>query len=238
MRYIVDIILALILVFATARGYKRGLVKTLFGCLTVVAALVLAYAFGSYAGALIRQTPVFDTISQTTNERICEYFDKTLKDGIDKAQKDKDASSFVKSLEKLGVDTESLLEGYSSALEKGAEGAKDSFVRSVSTPVLKGLTNAVGALAVFVLSLLVLKVLCCALDVVARLPLLRTVNKFGGIAAGMLSGVLTCLVICLAIETFVPYLPQNSLLYVGMEKETVLYGFFVNLFPMIFLIFG
>ena len=44
--------------------------------------------------------------------------------------------------------------------------------------------------------------------------------------------------LCMALEVLMPYIPKNPVIYAGMEKDTVLYGFFVNINPFIFLLFG
>ena len=40
------------------------------------------------------------------------------------------------------------------------------------------------------------------------------------------------------VEILLPYIPQNPVIYAGMEKDTILYNFFVNLNPVILLLFG
>ena len=72
MQYIIDIILALIIVLNTVMGLKKGLVKTVFGLASVIIAVVLAYIFGSSAASLLPTTKAYDNICDSTKESLSE----------------------------------------------------------------------------------------------------------------------------------------------------------------------
>lgn len=241
MAFIVDIVIAVILLVSVLVGRKRGLVKTLFGCLSLVAAIVVAAMFGSYAGDLIKETEFFEGISENVARDISEYFDKTAKKGVENitsSDLDLEASPAGSLLVRLGIDSGGLEKAYIGALEKGAENVKADVVNAVQGPVLECLADAMGTLAVFILSLIALKLLSYVFDGIAKLPILSTVNKFGGLLAGAVSGVLLVFVLCMILNVVLPYFPENNIVYIGMEKDTVLYSFFLSLNPVILLLFS
>lgn len=241
MAFIVDIVIVVILLLSIYLGYRRGFVKTIFGCLSLVAAIILASMFGSHAGNLIKGTKMFGDVSENIATEISEYFDKTAKEGIENAmsaQVSLESSPLGNVLVRLGIDAQSVEKGYVSALQKGAANVKQEVVDAVSGPVLDCLANAMGTLIVFILSLIALKLLSYLVDGIAKLPLLKTVNKFGGLAAGAVSGIIFVFVLCMITQVILPYIPENPVVYVGMDKDTWLYSFFLSLNPVILLLFS
>ena len=85
MAFVVDIVIVAILLTSVFLGYKRGLVKTVFNCLSLVVAIILASMFGAYAGNLIKSTKIFNDVSENIASEISDYFDKTAIEGIENA---------------------------------------------------------------------------------------------------------------------------------------------------------
>ncbi len=238
---ICDLLLAGILVFCSIRGFKRGLIKTAFGCFTLVAAILLSYFFGSYAADFLRSTKVYESTEKGIYNVIAEKFDGMKKEGLDdieKSRKGFEDSAAAKNLERLGLDVSSLFDRYEMSVEEGADEAVSGFAKETAKSIAHCLANAVGILAVFLLALLALKLLGFLLDKIFRLPVLKTINRFAGLAVGIVLGLLSCFVLCTVIEILVPCIPENPVIYAGMEKDTYLYGFFLNLNPIILLLFG
>lgn len=241
MAYIVDIIIGIVLLVSIFFGYRRGLVKTVFGCLSLIAAIILASHFGPFAGGLIKETKLFGDVSENLACEISLYFDKTAKEGIESITSKNlnlDSSPAGDMLLRLGIDSEKLCDGYVKALSKGAENVKEDVIDAVSGPILDCIANAAGTLIVFILSLIALKLLSVIIDRIARLPILKTVNKFGGILAGALSGFVGVFILCTILELLLPCIPENPVIYPGMENDTILYSFFLGLNPVILLIFS
>ena len=238
---ICDIVLALVLVLCARRGMKRGFVRTAFGCFTLLAAILLSYFFGSYAADFIRSSEVYDRAEKGIYNIIADKFDGLKKDGledIEESRKSFEDSAVAKNLERLGLDTSSLFDRYERSIEKSADNALSGFAADTAKSIAHCLANAVGILAVFIVSLILLKILGSVLDKIFTLPVLSAINKLAGLAVGIVLGVLACFVICTVVEILIPYIPKNPVVYAGMEKDTYLYGFFLNLNPVILLLFG
>jgi len=238
---ICDAVLAAILVISSIRGFRRGFIRTAFGCLTVVAAILLSYFFGSYAADFIRTTKVYESAEKGVYNVIAEKFDGMKKDGlenIEESRKGFEDSETAKNLERLGLDVSSLFDRYEMSVEDSADQAVSGFAKDTAKSIAHCLANAAGILAVFLVSLVLLKLLGFLLDKVFRLPLLKSINSFAGFVVGIALGVLCCFVLCTVVEILIPYIPKNPVVYAGMERDTYLYGFFLNLNPVILLLFG
>lgn len=238
MQYIVDIILGIIIVFTALRGRKRGLVKTVFGITSVIAAIMLAYIFGSQAGSLIRTTKVYDDICKRTEKSLAEYFEQKASDSSEQAFEDISGLAFVKQLENMGIDTQEMLEKYSFSLEESADETTKTLSESIVLPVLELLSNIVGTVAVFGISLLVLWILSNLLSGIFRLPFLRSVNSAGGFIMGLILGLFYAFILCMIIKSIIPCIPQNPVIYTGMENDTVLYKYLTQINPLYLVLIG
>ena len=241
MAYICDIVLALVIVMSVVLGFRRGLVKTAFKCLSLVAAIALAYFFGSYAGDFIRTSGIYDDVSLKAQQAISSHFDRIESEGLAAAEESRQKfleSDISKTLSRLGFETDSLYEKYESAIDKGTENAKEKFATEAADKILSCLADALGALAVFILALIILKLLSFVFEGIFNLPVLKFVNKLGGTALGLVFGLALAFILCMAVEILLPYIPNNPVIYPGMEKDTVLYSFFLNLNPVILLLLG
>ncbi len=238
MTYIVDIVLALVLVFSVIKGYKKGFIKTAFNLLTVVLAIAAAYFFGPSMGEVIRTTDAYNSVCESVNGTITDYFmNRADGEAVDEATVAEDVP-VLGILDRLGVDTEELYMSYENAMAESSQNAAENVMNNVAAPVLEALSTALGAVVVFIVAWIVLKIVKWILESIFKLPVLKGLNKLAGLAAGAVLGVLSCFVICLVIEVLLPYIPSNPILYPGMENSTVLYNFFVTKSPFFFLLFG
>ncbi len=238
MQYIVDVALALVLVLNVVRCTKRGLIKSLFGLVSVIIAIVAAYFFGSTAGGFLRTTGAYEHLLDSTSDKIYEYFQNEASESSDKAFEGLQDTAFIKQLENMGVDTKKVLIRYSKDMQTGAADAAESFAEGIARPVLEILSNVVGTVLVFVICLLLLFLLSLLLNSLFRLPFLRQLNKIGGFIAGIILGVFYAFILCMIIKSLLPCLPENPVIYQGMEEDTVLYAFFSSINPLYLLLFG
>ena len=246
MKYIADVVIFLILLIFVLRGYKKGLVKTLFGLFTVFLSLAIAASFAKSAGGLIRQTTFYENMYENVEQYIEEYEHKNedsfLLAGFDK---NTEKSAIPDALSKYGVSVADLLGKHQA---KNQEDLRDdeniqnnrskSLAQKAADSVMTAFSNAVGFVCVFVLSLVALKLVRFLLDALMHLPLLNWVNKLGGLVTGLAIGVSFVFVLTAICEFLLPYIPQNPVLYSGMHNDTLLYSFFVSINPVFLILFG
>lgn len=238
MQYIADVVLASVILFNLIRGRRRGLVKTVFGLVSVVAAIILAYAFGSTAGKMLRETKAYEDLTLRTEKSLVQYIEKSVSEDSEKAYESITDTPFVKQLEALGIDAKKQLEEYSDSFKEGAEETAKEISKNLAQPLLEALSNAVGTVAVFFGAIVVFWILSKLLTTLCGLPFLRAVNKAGGTVLGFALGLIYAFVLCAVIKLIIPYVPQNPVIYPGMEKDTLLYGFFAGINPLYIFLIG
>lgn len=241
MAYVCDVVIALILAVSVISGCARGMVKTAFSCLTLVAAILLCWLFGPSVGDFVQKTPVYDDLSLKAQTAICEQFEALEQKGLADANESSlefSESPMGETLEKLGFEVDSLYDGYEQAIKKGNENAKQKFAVDAAGKVMECLADAIGVLVTFVVSLIVLKLLSRLFDGIFKLPVLKTINKIGGFVLGLVLGVAGAFVLCTLIQILLPYIPENPVVYAGMENDTILYSLFLKLNPLLLILFG
>ncbi|MCF8020905.1 conserved membrane protein of unknown function [Petrocella atlantisensis] len=178
-----DIILIAIILFCAINGMIKGFVKTLFGLTSTIVALVLTLLISPQVSGLIINNTSFD---QMIGEKTVEL----LK--IENLMGDQDTE-----LEEVIVSGAINLPGnILRFLEKNntpeinekleANGLGDYISGSIATMAV----NAFVFLIVFLIVSLLLNAVVIVLDILTRLPIVKSMNKLGGFAVGLVIGIL------------------------------------------------
>ena len=178
-----DIILIAIILFCAINGMIKGFVKTLFGLSSTIVALVLTLIISPQVSGLIINNTSFD---QMIGEKTVEL----LK--IENLMGDQDTE-----LEEVIISGAINLPGnILRFLEKNntpeinekleANGLGDYISGSIATMAV----NAFVFLIVFLIVSLLLNAVVIVLDILTRLPIVKSMNKLGGFSVGLVIGIL------------------------------------------------
>ena len=180
MDYIILIGVIGFLVLSAFVGYKKGMVKIVLSMVAMVIAYVLAAALTIPASmALKSATPVYDTIEKSVGKMV------------------KESKVDSTSIEKLNLPAqieEKIMEGANDV----ATGFNDYLVKTISNLILKALTFFILMIIIYIILSIIIKVL----DFVAKLPLINSINKSGGLVIGLVKGLIYVWIACLVITAF------------------------------------
>ena len=169
MTWVIDAILAAVLVGLVWLGAKRGLMKSLAGVISVGAAF-----FGASWCANRFVTPV------------SRWLEPLLRESIQQKLSGQDGADAGELLSAFAFDTHSLekiLEDVAQRVKETGESVFSAVTESVSHSIAYGIVYA----AAFIAILLVVWLLLKPLDLAGKLPVVRTVNAWGGLVwAGLL----------------------------------------------------
>lgn len=183
---IIDIVVALILVFFTVNGVKRGLPQSAAGLVILVAALIGASLITS---ALTE--PVTQAVSPLLTKQVTRQVDEAMaQQTVEMPEEDTEDPDGIEALLALiGLDSDVR----ESLTEQVQDTVRDTGV-SIATAVVESMTRTIVSsllfLVSFVLLVLLLRMLLKAMDLVARLPGLHLFNSLGGGAVGLIQGAL------------------------------------------------
>ena len=172
-----DIFLIVLLVLCGLAGYRRGLLRTVFAFVSLIAALVITAFLFNPLTALLRMTPIFGWLTSGISnalslDEIYEYAGQTLIDILP-------VHGFVRETLHINnnIDMHNTL---------GVSNLPDYIAAFFANLILV----AIAILFIFITSLVVLSFAGAAIDVVGRLPVVSRFNDAGGLLIGLVFGAL------------------------------------------------
>lgn len=205
MGFVFDIIIAAFFIFIVYNGYKSGL----FRCLMNFAAYIISfftarYLSGWVADYLYESFTKQYFITSALNE-IAEITG-SIADAIDFNKLINDNSiAFNDILKKYGINLDFVAEMFESGLQKGVDNINHFTAEKIVEPFSKDLTYAIAFIAVFAGTLLILRIVILIADNFLQLPVLNALNRFGGVAAGVVSGFIFSCILALILIKLTPY---------------------------------
>jgi uncharacterized membrane protein required for colicin V production len=187
---ILDLVILAVLVYSVVMGARRGFILTLCSLLAVV----LALAGGWYAANHWSQ-PLQETLEPVLAQKLTDQMtaNQTLTAGDD------DSSPL------LGNYSQAIQEQLASSAQNIQTATANQLAESLSGLLAKSILFLVG----FVVVLVVWHLLCRLLNLVARLPGLRTLNKGLGGLVGLIRGILLLMVARWALCDLLGWIPAS-----------------------------
>lgn len=180
MQYVIDVILALLLVYFTVRGFKRGFFKTVLSAGRLVLAILLTVALGSRVSQWIDRQYVNPPVYEKVHTKLAAMA----------ADAGAQSDEFFRQLgEQYGayLDKDELnrqAESNASSLDQMVE----QYSTSISNTVSGAISTVVGYLLTFAAAFAVLALVTWLIGKLTRLPLLKQCDKIAGLVLGLVSG--------------------------------------------------
>lgn len=237
MNWLLDVFLVLIFLLITVISTEKGFVKSIWSTVTIVGAFVLAYMFGPILGDWICDNFVLGHVSEYTFDVV-----ETLI-AADSEQYDISylfeslPEEFVALVENCGADLETLESQFVQSVTVSKEELY-SFAESVALPISRTLSNAVGVVSVFLASVLALWLVGLVVKVIAKIPIIKTINGLLGFVVGLIKGFIIVWILCVAIGIFVErgFMEPESMEALRLLADgSYIFKFFCNLSPVNFI---
>lgn len=193
MNYVLIAVL-LILIITALLGYRRGLVKTVFSLVSMIAALILTVIISPYVSGWMKNS---ETISNYVTDNVKEIISV---DDVDTNRKTDE--EVIESLELPEFLESTLLENNTAVIYNELEVQKNNVLEYIIAGITNILINAIAFVATYIIIRVLLWLICYMLDVLAKLPVLKQINKVTGLAAGLAQGLLCVWIFCILIMVF------------------------------------
>ena len=197
MSFIIDIVIVVIFLLCIFDGFRKGLVGMLFSIASFVIAIILSFALFS---------PIANVIKENTE------LDENIKSTIIT-----NFSSESTSTENNSEDLPSVIINY---IEKTTNDIKNEGVETVAVSISDTCINGLSFIAIFVVARFILFIISKFVNFIAELPIIKQVNKSGGIIIGIIKGLLVIYII-LAILSFVAPAFGSSPLYAMINESSI-----------------
>lgn len=185
------IVLAIILICGFI-GRKAGLVKTVFSMFSMIIALTATVWVSPFIGKTLQN-----------NDKVMVYFSDKVNDVLnlnEMGSKITDQINFIDELPLPRSFKNSLLENNNKEIYATLNVTE--FSDYISNSIACVIINAIAFVGTFLVLIIILQVLCFALNIVSKLPILNSMNKAGGLIAGLIHGLIIVWVSCILLTAF------------------------------------
>jgi len=177
-----DIVIVAIIALCAIAGYHKGLIRTVYRLVSLFVAMFVARQLYPYVARALRQTELFPTI----RDAIARAMNL---EGFVADQTVAHSAEVIDNLPLPGI-LQRLLHSYNTPnmFELLQVATIEEYVAGFFANMV---INGIAILAVFALTMIALTFIGYALDIVSMLPVIRTLNRIGGFAFGIvMSGVI------------------------------------------------
>jgi len=224
-----DLIVIITVVFFAWRGWKKGLILTLFGLVAIFVALIganlLADRFEPVAADYL--TPRFESM-------LTDQFTQEL----EREQESKPEISFdqlpvsnlvVDFLKDVGL-FESLAEDFSATIKDTAQKSVESAAKLIAAALATLVAKTLLFILFFVSILVVWFIISHLLDLVFKLPVLDTLNSTGGMVCGLVKALLIVWIAVLLLQL------KSNLITSDVLQSSFILRFFIQFNPVFYFI--
>lgn len=207
MTLIVDLIIVGIIALCAILGYFRGLTKSLLKIVSFVLALVIAFVlFKPISLLIINHTQIDDNIQQAIEEKMVGFVDQTS-GNVEEAMKENSSMPEVM--------TKYIQEAVAENKGNTEEAAKQA-AKSVADIII----NAGTWILVFILARVILIFAKSILELIVKLPVIKQMDKIGGVFYGILEG-LVIIYVAFAILSFVSPMFDSAEVLSAVNKAAI-----------------
>lgn len=224
---LIDVILVAVLLFFTLRGAKKGFVLTLCSLVAVLVAIIGANILADMLTPKVAeaiQPKLEQVITEQLNEAIGQM-DFFQMDSLPPTAEDIPLSGVLEVLRENELYKQ-FLSGIEDALNEGAAATAASAASRVAAAVAAQLARGLIFIIGFLVVLLAWTLLSHALDLVAKLPVLNSLNSGLGGVIGLVKGVVIAYIAVWALYSLTGYVTQE------MMEQTYLFRFLALHSPM------
>ena len=198
MHIAIDALIVLIAIFIIIADTKKGFIRSFMHLLSVIAAVLVAYAFTPVVGKFFRGQIVLSDLTSgisSTLRSLTSNGDGSTFNLEKLVAGDSATDTFNTILNRFGASLKALTDMITGKTA-ASTGEVDALAEEITNPVATILSNILAFVVIFLAVLIVLRLLGWILDKAFTLPVLSTANR----VFGFIFGVLVALVVVWALS--------------------------------------
>jgi len=199
----IDAIIIFAAIIIIWSGTCKGFIRSVMGLVSTVASLFVAYAYSPILASYIRDNYLITKITEGINETLksLSYDVNTDVYNLDKLAADL-PEPFTAVLERYGVEIDSFaqkLVGITSC----SEDMIYSVSQEIADPTARMISSVLSFIIIFIVAFLVLSLVTALLDLIFKLPMLKSANMFFGFVFGAVEAVVFVSALALLLSSLV-----------------------------------
>ncbi len=199
MSFILDLAVIAIIAVTVYFAYKNGFVKTAVSAVSFILAIVITAMFASPTAEFLKQTAIAEAVETATENIINDILNESAL-GV-KELLNGESDRFNTLISATGQDIDALSDGLNNPF--GSENTVDSLASHIAHPITDAVATVIAVVLLFIGSQIAVALIARALDIVAKLPLLRFANKWLGVALGVVLAFLRVTLFCFVMSRLI-----------------------------------
>ena len=192
------IFVGLFMVAMIAIGLKRGMIKMAFSLVSVIIVLLLVNLLTPPVKQLLKTTPLYEDV-QSGIEKYIQDNVETTTDSVTQTG----VSAQKKIIDDLPLPKEIRNSLNKNNTEESYVSLKvDSFVEYISESLADMVLSAITFILLFTILTILVRILVHVLDIVAKLPVIKTFNSIGGAIIGLFESIVIIWILCIVVTAF------------------------------------
>lgn len=226
---IILIALAAFMIFMIVYGMRKGLARMLLSLMSIIIILVIVYAINPpVKQALMNFEPLHTSVYNKVYKYVEKNVGKASKTTLDTGDKAKE--NIIDNLSLPSSIKDSLKEKENqkefevmkqSELKKTVAKEQDQFCDYIATSLTNMIMGALAFVLSFVIVTILVKVLGLVLDVVTKLPVIKTMNSLGGATVGLAESIIL-IWIFMIVMTVLSTTAFGAAIMKGISENSVL----------------
>ncbi len=190
-----------VIILCVMYGYWKGFIRILFSLISIVVLMAFVTISTPYIAKFLEEnTSLQSTIEEKCLEHIRASTEKNIEETLESQDTDRQ-----KMLEDAGISLpdgiwESLLDAGIGAADKVME--ESGMYQTLAESMSHFIVNGIASLAAFIVGVVALFVIARLLNLVSKLPVIREVNHFLGVLAGLILGLIVVWIFLYLVAIF------------------------------------
>ena len=203
MSFGIDAIIIILAVSTVFSATRRGFIRSAMGLVTTAASLIAAYAYTPVLAAYIKDKYITDRVALGISNSLKSLSLDTTTDlyNLDKLAADL-PEPFTNLLDRYSVSIDSFLEKIR-GITGGTANVVDDIAVDIADRTAQIIASALSFILLFFAALLILHILTAILDMIFKLPVLKTANTLLGFVFGVIQAVILVAAVSVAIAALV-----------------------------------
>lgn len=209
----IDLLLIAVFIVIVLLAAKKGFIRGIIGLVGNIVAAAVAFLFSSSLGSYINNNFLYQPMRQWVVNSLSPTAQGTTASIADLNFDElfSDMPQFFSNLLKtLGLDGGQLAEQYTAMKASGEEEAKSAVIDLMVQPMSDLCSRIIAFVIIFVLALVAIRIIVWLLDFIVELPVLRQINKAGGIVLGVLNGLFFVFIIAGILNMSLGYIMKDK----------------------------
>ena len=232
-----DLAIVIIFIIFISMGVNRGLIRSVISLCGKVVSLIVAFVFSGNFGAYIDKTYVHAPLRQWLVDEL-----SPTAENVSASITNLDLESLFRELPELflnvvdflGGDVNSISSTYDSIAQQNIEQAKSAVIDVMVSPISSMISRVIAFALIFLICCIAVSVLWWLSDFIVNMPIIRQLDKVGGVVFGILNSFLISFVVVAVLNVSSGYFMKNRTLESRQKitENTIIYKYFNEYNPL------